>query len=158
MSAKPPPAFSRRSEAQRTEKSTRRIKLKRAYDPPASGDGRRILVDRLWPRGLTKDALKLDFWAKALAPSDELRRWYDHSPERWPEFRRRYFAELDANAEQVDELMERLGEGTATLVFGAKEERLNNAAALKEYLESRTSSARGASSTRRPSSGRRGSG
>lgn len=114
------------------------LRLKRAYDPPAARDGRRILVDRLWPRGLTKAALKLDDWAKAVAPSDALRRWYDHSPERWPEFKRRYFAELDANADQVEELLEGLGGGTATLVYGSKEPRLNNAAALKEYLEART--------------------
>jgi len=128
------------------------IKLKRAYDPPAAGDGRRILVDRLWPRGLTAAALKLDFWAKAVAPSDELRRWYDHAPERWPEFTRRYFAELDANADRVDELIEHLGAGTATLLYGSKEPRLNNAAALKAYLETRTRRA-----ARRTPAGRGGS-
>ena len=114
-----------------------RIRIKRAYQAPAPGDGRRILVDRLWPRGLTKAAAKIDFWARSVAPSNELRRWYGHVSERWPEFRRRYFAELDANEEGVAELLGQLGSGTVTFVFGSKEERLNNAAALAEYLKPR---------------------
>ena len=114
-----------------------RIRTKRIYDPPARSDGRRILIDRLWPRGLTKDAAQLDWWAKAVAPSHALRRWYQHDPTKWDEFRRRYFAELDANPDALAELRAHLGSGTATLLFSSREERLNNATALREYLASR---------------------
>ena len=98
-------------------------------------DGRRILIDRLWPRGVSKSDASIDAWAKDVAPSNELRRWYQHDPQKWPEFRRRYFAELDSNAARIAELRESLGEGTATLVFSSKETKLNNATALKEFLE-----------------------
>ncbi len=113
----------------------RRIRTKRVYEEPARGDGRRILIDRLWPRGLSKEAAAIDFWARAVAPSDALRKWYRHQPDKWPEFRRRYFAELDANPEGVAELRGELGSGAVTFVFASKEERLNNASALREYLE-----------------------
>jgi uncharacterized protein YeaO (DUF488 family) len=113
-----------------------RLRTKRVYEGSASADGRRILVDRLWPRGFTKDKAKIDFWAKAVAPSNELRKWYGHDPDKWDQFRQRYFGELDANAEAVAELRTHLGRGTVTLVFSSKETRLNNASALKEYLES----------------------
>ena len=113
------------------------IRVKRAYDDPAESDGRRILVDRMWPRGVKKADAAIDHWAKEAAPSTELRKWYGHDPERWNEFRRRYFAELDDNPEAVAELLEAIGGGPATLVFSSKEERYNNAVALKEYLESR---------------------
>ena len=112
-----------------------RTAIKRAYEAPARSDGRRILVDRLWPRGLTKDAAKIEFWAKEVAPSNALRRWYGHEPERWREFQRRYFAELDGNPEAVAELRERMGKGHVTFVFSSKEERLNNAVALAAYLK-----------------------
>ena len=111
-----------------------RIQTKRIYEPPEPSDGRRILIDRLWPRGLSKDAARLDFWAKAAAPSHELRRWYRHDPSKWDAFRRRYFAELEANPGALADLRAHLGSGTATLLFSSKEERLNNAAALREYL------------------------
>jgi uncharacterized protein YeaO (DUF488 family) len=111
--------------------------IKRVYEPPERSDGRRILVDRLWPRGLSKAVAAIDFWAKDVAPSHELRRWYGHVPEKWPEFKRRYFAELDVNSEGVTRLRVHMGRGKVTLLFGSKETRLNNAAALKEYLESR---------------------
>ena len=114
-----------------------RIAIKRAYEAPARSDGRRILVDRLWPRGLTKEKAKIDFWAKEVAPSNALRRWYAHEPERWPEFQRRYAAELAANPDAVAELREHLGKGAVTFVFSSKEERLNNAAALVAYLKKR---------------------
>ena len=113
-----------------------RLRTKRVYEGSASADGRRILVDRLWPRGFTKAKAKIDFWAKTVAPSNELRKWYGHDPDKWDQFRQRYFGELDANAEAVAELRTQLGHGTVTLVFGSKETRLNNASALKEYLES----------------------
>ncbi len=113
-----------------------RIRTKRIYEEPARSDGRRILIDRLWPRGISKDAAQIHSWDKSVAPSHELRRWYQHEPSKWEEFRRRYFAELDANPEGLAELRAHLGQGTATLLFGSKEERLNNATALREYLES----------------------
>jgi len=113
-----------------------RIQIKRVYERPERTDGRRILVDRLWPRGLSKAVAAIDFWAKDTAPSHELRRWYGHAPEKWPEFKRRYYAELDAHSEGVVQLRREMGRGTATLLFSSKETRLNNAVALKEYLES----------------------
>ena len=110
------------------------IHTKRIYDSAARSDGRRILIDRLWPRGLSKAAAKVDFWAKSVAPSTELRRWYGHEPAKWQEFRRRYFAELDANPAGVAELRAQLGTGAVTLLYSSKETRLNNASALCEYL------------------------
>lgn len=114
-----------------------RLRTKRVYDEASPSDGRRILIDRLWPRGLTKAAANVDFWAKAVAPSNELRQWYGHEPAKWPEFRRRYFAELDANPGGVAELRAQCGRGTVTILFGSKETRLNNATALREYLAAR---------------------
>jgi uncharacterized protein YeaO (DUF488 family) len=113
----------------------RRIRTRRIYEAASRSDGRRILIDRLWPRGVSKEKAQLHFWARSIAPSDGLRKWYRHEPSKWDEFRRRYFAELDANAEGLAELRAELGTGAVTLVFGSKEERLNNAAALREYLE-----------------------
>lgn len=113
------------------------IKLKRAYERPEEEDGRRILVDRIWPRGLSKEDAELDLWRKEIAPSDELRKWYGHDPERWEEFRERYFDELDHRGDVVDELSEIASEEVVTLVFAAKDEERNNAVALKEYLEKR---------------------
>ncbi|MEM6852966.1 MAG: DUF488 family protein [Planctomycetota bacterium] len=117
----------------------KRFLTKRIYDPPTATDGRRILADRLWPRGLSKDKAAIDYWAKAAAPSDELRRWYQHDAAKWDEFRERYFAELDANPEAVAELRGNLapeGEVT-TLLFATQELELNNAAALRAYLARR---------------------
>ncbi len=108
--------------------------IKRAYDAPEQADGTRILVDRLWPRGLNRDKAAVDLWLKEVAPSTELRQWYAHQPERWPEFRRRYFAELDRHPEVVAELRAALGKGTATLLYAAKDTGHNNAQALLEYL------------------------
>jgi uncharacterized protein YeaO (DUF488 family) len=90
-------------------------------------------VDRLWPRGLSKETAKVDAWFRDIAPSTALRRWYGHDPEKWPEFKRRYFAELDANADAVRELRKLL-RGTVTFLFSSRETRLNNAEALREYL------------------------
>jgi uncharacterized protein YeaO (DUF488 family) len=114
-----------------------KIRTRRVYAPPDDADGRRILVDRLWPRGLSKAKAAVDAWPRAAAPSDALRRWYRHDPDKWDEFRRRYFAELDAAPDAVAELRAALGRGTNTLLFSSKEERWNNATALREYLTKR---------------------
>lgn len=111
------------------------IKLKRPYDPAAPDDGPRILVDRLWPRGLAKAEARIDRWLKEIAPSDELRRWFGHEPERWEEFRRRYFAELAEKQPLIDELRSMARLGNLTLLFSARDAEHNNAVALKEYLE-----------------------
>ena len=111
-----------------------RLQLKRVYEPPADIDGIRILVDRLWPRGLSKAEAKIEFWAKEVAPSNELRRWYQHEQEKWPEFQRKYLTELQNNSEAVYELITKIGYDNATLLFSSKETSLNNAAVLKEYF------------------------
>ena len=110
------------------------IRLKRAYEPPARGDSARILVDRLWPRGVKKDALRLDLWLKDIAPSTELRQWFGHVPERWEEFRKRYARELDANPDAVAELRQWLKHGRVTLVYSARDTEHNQAVALRDYL------------------------
>lgn len=114
-----------------------RIKTKRVYDAPEAADGRRILVDRLWPRGLTKEKAKIDYWAKDVSPSDGLRKWYGHDPAKWEEFRKRYDAELGKNAAGIDALIEAMGKGDVTFVFSSTERSINNAEALKLYLEKR---------------------
>ncbi len=111
-----------------------RFQTKRVYLPAARSDGRRILIDRLWPRGVSKDIAAVDYWAKTAAPSTSLRKWYEHDPEKWDEFRRRYFAELDSVPVEVDALRSALGRGQNTILFASKEEDLNNATALIEYL------------------------
>ncbi len=111
------------------------IQIKRAYDPPKSSDGTRILVDRLWPRGLTKEKLKLDRWMKEIAPSNQLRKWIHGDPSKWDEFEQRYFKELAAHADLVAELRALGRSGTLTLVYAARDETRNNALALKRYLE-----------------------
>lgn len=113
----------------------RRFTTRRVYAPASPDDGRRILIDRLWPRGVSKARAAIDYWARDAAPSDALRKWYEHDPDKWPEFRKRYFAELDAAPEAVAALRAELGPGLNTIVFASKEERLNNASALVEYLE-----------------------
>ncbi|HET7584590.1 MAG TPA: DUF488 family protein [Gemmatimonadaceae bacterium] len=110
------------------------IKLKRAYEPAARGDGRRFLVERLWPRGVRKDDLPLDGWLKDVAPSPALRRWFAHDPAKWPEFRRRYFAELRKNDEALQPLRDAARRGTVTLVYSARDTEHNAAVALREYL------------------------
>ncbi|MDH3694368.1 MAG: DUF488 domain-containing protein [Gammaproteobacteria bacterium] len=114
------------------------IKIKRAYESPSDTDGYRILVDRLWPRGVSKNKAKVDHWTKELAPSTELRHWYGHDPEKWMEFRSRYFSELDDKPELVNGLLEYVRKGNVTFVYSSKEQHLNNAVALKEYVESLT--------------------
>jgi uncharacterized protein YeaO (DUF488 family) len=113
------------------------IEIKRVYDKPEESDGFRILVDRLWPRGLSKQKAKIDLWLKDIAPSNELRKWYEHDPEKWPEFKERYYNELKDKKELVDSIIEKARKGTVTLLYGTKETRLNNATALKEYIETR---------------------
>ena len=111
------------------------IKLKRVYLPAAKADGCRVLVDRLWPRGLSKRKAAVDHWLRDVSPSTVLRKWYGHEPERWPEFRRRYAKELKGQKDAVAELRALLKRHkTVTFLFSSKEERLNNAAALKAYL------------------------
>lgn len=113
------------------------LTTKRAYEAPSRGDGCRILVDRVWPRGVTKDALACERWMRELAPSTPLRKWFAHDPQKWTEFKLRYFAELDEREELVTQLLEICSKRRVTLVFGAKDEAHCNAAALKEYLERR---------------------
>ena len=114
------------------------ILLKRAYEPPGPEDGFRVLVDRLWPRGVSKDAARIDWWFKEIAPSPSLRKWFGHDPLKWDEFRKRYFQELDQNPEAVGQLVEHLHRGPVTLVYGAKDKAHSHALALKTYLENLT--------------------
>lgn len=110
------------------------LRIKRAYEPASRTDGKRILVDRLWPRGVSKEKLDAE-WMKAVAPSTELRTWYGHEPARWDGFRQRYFAELDAQPEVLAPLREALRHGRVTLVYGARDPEHNQAVALAEYLK-----------------------
>jgi uncharacterized protein YeaO (DUF488 family) len=112
-----------------------KLRLKRAYEAPQADDGFRILVDRLWPRGISQTSAGIDLWLKEIAPSDALRKWFAHDPAKWAEFRDRYFRELDDNPDAVKQLMAPVHQGAATLVYGAKDQEHNNAVALKEYLE-----------------------
>jgi len=111
------------------------FRLKRVYESPSLEDGMRVLVDRLWPRGLTKDAAKIDLWAKDIAPSHELRKWFDHDPERWNEFQTRYAAEVENHTETLTLLRSEAKRRVVTLLYGSRESRFNNAAALKRFLE-----------------------
>ncbi|SER81217.1 Uncharacterized conserved protein YeaO, DUF488 family [Nitrosomonas sp. Nm51] len=109
-----------------------KIKIKRVYDPPDKHDGRRVLVDRLWPRGLTKEKACVDLWLKDIAPSTELRKWFGHDPDRWEEFKKRYLAELKDNKEQIQLLKQELSKGAVTLVYGAKDKERNQAVVIQE--------------------------
>ena len=109
--------------------------IKRVYDPPAPDDGRRILVDRLWPRGLTKERARVDEWLKEIAPSTELRRWFHTDPSRWAEFRSRYRHELSGNADAVGHLRALARKGRVTLLYGARDPERNHAIVLMEYLQ-----------------------
>jgi uncharacterized protein YeaO (DUF488 family) len=111
------------------------LALKRVYEKAAEADGRRILVDRVWPRGLSKNKAGVDYWARDVAPSTQLRKWFNHDPEKWDGFKRRYFEELDRNRDAVEALREQIGTGRATLLFASREERFSNARVLKRYLE-----------------------
>lgn len=113
------------------------LKIKRIYDQPSSADGKRILIDRLWPRGLKKEDARIDEWVKEIAPSNELRKWFNHDPNKWGEFKKRFFQELQGSQDIVSDIVSAARKGTVTLLFGSKEERFNNAVALKEYIEAR---------------------
>jgi uncharacterized protein YeaO (DUF488 family) len=117
------------------------IRIKRTYDPAARADGRRILVERLWPRGMKKEALAADAWLKEVAPSTPLRKWFDHRVERWEEFRRRYRAELDANPAAWQPIREAAKGGTVTLLYSAHDTEHNGVVVLRDYLGERTEEA-----------------
>ncbi|HZU10642.1 MAG TPA: DUF488 domain-containing protein [Pseudacidobacterium sp.] len=117
------------------------IQLKRAYDPASPHDGRRFLVERLWPRGIRKEDLLLDDWIKDAAPSTELRKWFHHDPEKWKEFQRRYFTELDSRPEVLAPILKAARHGCVTLIFSSHDAEHNNAVALKSYLESHSAKA-----------------
>jgi len=112
------------------------ILIKRVYEDPDKADGRRILVGRLWPRGLSKEKAQVDIWMKEISPSTELRHWYGHDPNKWSEFQAKYAIELDANQSNVEKLLAEVEAETVTFLYSSKEQKLNNAVALKEYLES----------------------
>ncbi|MGD0498312.1 MAG: DUF488 family protein [Bryobacteraceae bacterium] len=114
------------------------IRVKRVYEPTGADDGARLLVDRLWPRGVKKESARLDGWPKEIAPSDALRRWFAHSPERWEEFRHRYFEELDSKAEIWGPILSAARRGAVTLLYAARDAEHNNAVALREYLVRQT--------------------
>lgn len=120
-----------------------RIWLRRAYEAPTRNDGHRVLVDRVWPRGVSKRGLELDDWLRDVAPSTRLRQWFGHDPARWEEFRRRYFRELERKDAAVQLLLDRIQKGRVTLVYGASDRDHNNAVALREYLERRSGGGRG---------------
>jgi uncharacterized protein YeaO (DUF488 family) len=115
------------------------IRIKRAYDPsPANEDGARFLVDRLWPRGIKKEALHMAAWYKEVAPSNELRRWFSHDPAKWKDFQRRYRVELTANPAAWQPLLDAAKQGDITLLYSAHDTEHNNAVALKAYLEEKS--------------------
>jgi uncharacterized protein YeaO (DUF488 family) len=118
------------------------IRLKRVYEKPAAADGERILVERLWPRGLSKADAKVDLWLRDIAPSTELRKWFAHDPARWDEFQRRYWNELRNQSEAVDLLRRKAAAGVITLVYAARDEQHNGALALKTFLEQKSSTPR----------------
>lgn len=114
--------------------SATNVRLKRAYEPPAADDGTRVLVDRLWPRGVKKETAAIDHWVKELAPSTDLRKWFGHDPERWEEFRRRYAAEIRAHPQELERLRELARQGPVTLVYAARDELHNDAVVLRDVL------------------------
>jgi uncharacterized protein YeaO (DUF488 family) len=111
------------------------IRLKRGYEKSNKADGTRILVDRLWPRGLTKEKAKIDVWLKEIAPSTELRKWFDHDPKKWRSFRARYETELKHHPDQLDLIKKKAKEGAITLIYGARDQEHNEAVVLKQFLD-----------------------
>ena len=114
------------------------VNVKRVYDPPSAEDGYRVLVDRLWPRGLSKAELKLDEWMKEIAPSNELRKRFHHDANQWWEFQKMYFKELEGHSDLAEQLIQRSRAGTLTLLYAARDEEHNNAIALRNYLEGKS--------------------
>ena len=114
--------------------AAKQVRIKRAYEPAAKEDGARILIDRLWPRGIKKEDLQLSEWERELSPSTELRKWFDHDPERWDEFQRRYKSELAEHADTLDALRERARKEVICLVYGAHDEEHNNAVVVRDLL------------------------
>ena len=117
------------------------IRLKRAYEKPESRDGTRVLVDKLWPRGVKKEDARIDAWLKEIAPGDDLRKWFGHDPDKWNEFNKRYTHELNDNQEAVRKLREIVDRGRTTFVYGAKDEEHNNAVVLKHFMEEESAGA-----------------
>ena len=116
------------------------IWLKRVFEEPGPQDGARVLVDRLWPRGIRKEDAAVDLWLKEISPSDELRKWFGHDPDKWEEFQKRYYCELNTGGGQaVQKLSELVKKGRVTLIYAAKDERFNNAVVIKEYIEQKLS-------------------
>lgn len=111
------------------------IKIKRVYEAPEKSDGFRVLVDRVWPRGMTKEKASVDLWLKEIGPSTALRKWFGHDPERWTEFKKRYMQELKADKEEVATLKQHTSKGTVTLVYSAKDEAHNQAVVIREFLQ-----------------------
>src|SRR5689334_16433831 len=111
-----------------------KVKIKRVYEKPEKEDGTRVLVDRLWPRGLTKEKAAVNLWLKEIAPSTKLRKWFGHDPDKWTAFQKRYRREISENKEEVEKLNEQLKKGVVTLVYGAKDEEHNEALVLMEWL------------------------
>lgn len=111
------------------------VNIKRVYDAPDEDDGKRILVDRLWPRGMTKEKAQVDLWLKEIAPTTELRKWFEHDPEKWEAFKKRYIKELQENKEPVSILKDAVKRGKVTLLYGAKDEEHNEALVLKNVLQ-----------------------
>lgn len=112
-----------------------KVTIKRAYEEPEKNDGRRILVDRLWPRGLKRDDAKIDLWLKEIAPSNELRKWFAHDPQKWPEFQKRYEAELKSHAQEFAQLKQEAAKGRVTLLYAARDEEHNQAVVLQKLLQ-----------------------
>lgn len=142
-----PAATKLRMVTSRSERRTKMIQLKRVYERAAADDGKRFLIERLWPRGIKKTALHFDAWLKEVGPTTTLRQWFGHEPKRWEEFRRRYFSELDRNADAWTPILKAANQGRVTLLFSSHDTEHNNAVALKEYLESKQ---RGKSASRIP--------
>jgi uncharacterized protein YeaO (DUF488 family) len=114
-----------------------RLEIKRVYEEPSRADGTRILVDRLWPRGLSKEKARVDLWLKEIAPSTELRKWFSHDPNKWTEFQSRYWRELKSKTDLLDDLKAKTAKGPVTLLYGAKDELHNEAVVLKALLQSK---------------------
>lgn len=117
------------------------ITIKRIYEAPSRDDGYRVLVDRLWPRGMSKEKARVDLWLRDISPSSELRKWFNHEPQKWKEFQERYFAEIETQKEILRPLLKKVKEGNVTLLYSSRELQLNNAVALKEYIECKAMSA-----------------